>query len=220
MPSDRQYELIYIVAPVATDAEVEGLHGEIKGHIETLGGSVESTEVWGRRKLAYPIGRYGEGIYVAQLINGPGGMVGEVERRLRVRDQVLRHLTVRVDEDILKARCAAEKRKSTSNRRREARGMPPVPEVVPPAVWGTGPVGGAIPPTGAAPVSDAVVKPAPPTDAAPVSDAAAKPAPPTAAAPVSDAAGKPAPSAESDATIVTEDSGATGAGVKTLEVEE
>ena len=43
MPSDRQYELIYIVAPVATDAEVEELHEEIKGHIEALGGSVEST---------------------------------------------------------------------------------------------------------------------------------------------------------------------------------
>ena len=164
MPSDRQYELIYIVAPVATDAEVEELHGEIKGHIETLGGSVESTEVWGRRKLAYPIGRYGEGIYVAQLINGPGGMVGEVERRLRVRDQVLRHLTVRVDEDIRKARCEAEKRRSTSNRRREARGMAPAPEPTAPAVWSVGLPGGAIPPSGATPVSDAAVKPVPAAD--------------------------------------------------------
>ncbi len=159
MPNDRQYELTYIVAPVATDAEVEGLHGEIKGHIESLGGSVESTEVWERRKLAYPIAHYGEGIYVAQLINGPGGMVGEVERRLRVRDQVLRYLTVRVDEDIRKARCAAEKRKSTSDRRRAARGMPPAPEAAPREVLG----GGAIPPTDAAPDSGAAVEPVPST---------------------------------------------------------
>ncbi len=220
MPSDRQYELIYIVAPVATDAEVEGLHGEIKGHIETLGGSVESTAVWGRRKLAYPIDRYGEGIYVAQLINGPGGMVSEIERRLRVRDQVLRHLTVRVDEDIRKARCAAEKRRSTSNRRREARGMAPAPEVTAPAVWDVGLPGRPTPATDAAPVSDATVEPARSTDAAPVSDAAVEPAPSTDAAPVSDAAVEAAPSAEPDATITTEDARATAADVKTLEVEE
>ena len=205
MPSDRQYELIYIVAPVATDAEVEELHGEIKGHIETLGGSVESTEIWGRRKLAYQIGRYGEGIYVAQLINGPGGMVGEVERRLRVRDQVLRHLTVRVDEDIRKARCVAEKRRSTSDRRREVRGMPPAPEATAPAVWSVRLPGAAIPPSDAAPVADAAVKAAPSA---------------AAAVPVSDAAVKPVPSDDPNATSTAEDPGTTGANVKTLEVEE
>ncbi|MDE0829870.1 MAG: 30S ribosomal protein S6, partial [Vicinamibacterales bacterium] len=124
MSTERQYELIYIVAPVATDAEVATLQAEIDGHVVALGGTVDKTEVWGRRKLAYQIGDYGEGIYICQLVTGPGEMVAELERRLRVRDQVLRHLIVRVDEDLRKARRLKDKKKATVDRRRAARGLP------------------------------------------------------------------------------------------------
>ena len=112
MANERQYELVYIVAPTASDTELEALQGEFNEQIETLGGVVESTDLWGRRKLAYAIGPFTEGIYVVQLINGPAAMISELGRRLRVRDQVLRYLTVRVDEDLRKARLAAEKRKA------------------------------------------------------------------------------------------------------------
>jgi len=128
MPSERQYELVYIVAPTATDAEVESLQQEFDELIGSLGGSVEETDVWGRRKLAYEIGHFNEGIYIVQLINGPAEMVSELGRRLRVRDQVLRHMTVRVDEDLRKARRATERRKAAVARRREAKGLPPVEE--------------------------------------------------------------------------------------------
>ena len=93
MPSERQYELVYIVAPTATDAEVESLQQEFDELIEKLGGGVEETDVWGRRKLAYEIGHFNEGIYIVQLVNGPAEMVSELGRRLRVRDQVLRYMT-------------------------------------------------------------------------------------------------------------------------------
>ena len=129
MPSERQYELVYIVAPTATDAEVESLQQEFDELIEKLGGGVEETAVWGRRKLAYEIGHFNEGIYIVQLVNGPAEMVSELGRRLRVRDQVLRYMTVRVDEDLRKSRRATERRKATVARRREARGLPPVVEV-------------------------------------------------------------------------------------------
>ena len=129
MPSERQYELVYIVAPTATDAEVESLQQEFDELIEKLGGGVEETDVWGRRKLAYEIGHFNEGIYIVQLINGPAEMVSELGRRLRVRDQVLRYMTVRVDEDLRKSRRTTERRKATVARRREARGLPPVVEV-------------------------------------------------------------------------------------------
>ncbi|HJN43257.1 MAG: 30S ribosomal protein S6 [Acidobacteria bacterium] len=128
MPSDREYELVYIVAPTATDAEVEALQGEVSELVQKSGGSVENTDVWGRRKLAYEIGHHNEGIYIVQLLEGPGEMIAELGRRLRVRDQVLRHLTVRVDEDLRKVRRAAEKKKATAQRRRAARGKPPLPE--------------------------------------------------------------------------------------------
>ena len=124
MPSDRQYELVYILAPTATDAEVEALQTEIAELVKEFSGVVENTDIWGRRKLAYEIGHHKEGIYVVQLLNGPGEMVRELGRRLRVRDQVLRHLTVRVDEELRKVRRVTEKKKATVQRRRAARGRP------------------------------------------------------------------------------------------------
>ena len=160
MPN-RQYELVYILAPTATDAEVETLQGEFDGHIQTLGGAVESTDLWGRRKLAYAIGRFKEGIYVVQLIRGPGVMISELGRRLRVRDQVLRYLTVRVDEDLRKAQRAAEKRKATTERRRAVRVTP-----------GTAPsasdAGPPAPAANVAPAADAISA----AEAAPADDAA------------------------------------------------
>ena len=128
MPSDREYELVYIVAPTATDEDVEALQTQVAELVKEFGGTVENTDVWGRRKLAYEIGHFTEGIYVVQLLDGPGEMIGELGRRLRVRDQVLRHLIVRVDEDLRKVRRAAEKKKATVRRRRAARGKPLLPE--------------------------------------------------------------------------------------------
>ena len=128
MPRDREYELVYIVAPTATDEDVEALQTQVAELVKEFGGTVENTDVWGRRKLAYEIGHFTEGIYVVQRLDGPGEMIGELGRRLRVRDQVLRHLIVRVDEDLRKVRRAAEKKKATVQRRRAARGKPLLPE--------------------------------------------------------------------------------------------
>ena len=140
MPNDRQYEFVYVLAPTVANAEVEALQRELAEHIGKLGGAVESTDLWGRRKLAYPIGNFTEGIYAVQLIRGPGAMVTELERRMRVHDDVLRYLTVRVDDDLRKAQRAAAKRKADAERRRAARGprdepSPPAPrdEPSPPA---------------------------------------------------------------------------------------
>ncbi len=157
MPSVRQYELVYIVAPTSTDAEVEALQTEVGELVKEFGGTVENTDLWGRRKLAYEIGRYTEGIYVVQLLNGPGEMISELGRRLRVQDQVLRYLTVRVDEDLRKVRRAAEKRKATVQRRRAARGKPPLPDGDDAPVADGSPVvdsaAGAVAPAAAAPTS-------------------------------------------------------------------
>lgn len=122
MPNDRQYEFVYVLAPTVTNAGVDALQREIEERIRQFDGAVENTDVWGRRKLAYPIGNFTEGIYVVQLIRGPGTLVTELERRMRVRDDVLRYLTVRVDDDLRKAQRAAEKRKADAERRRAARG--------------------------------------------------------------------------------------------------
>ena len=93
----RQYELVYVVSPELAEDDVNELHERIAEIIGQLGGTVDNTDNWGRRRLAYEIARHREGTYVIELITGPGDMVTELDRRLRVMEQLLRHLVVRVD---------------------------------------------------------------------------------------------------------------------------
>jgi len=121
----RKYELAYIVSPDATEDQVTDLHTQIEAIIQRMGvGTIEKTENWGRRRLAYEIGRHKEGVYVIETINGTGELMKEIERRLKVSDLVIRHLVVRVDEqEGIVARTQAS-RLVTSRRRRIARGLP------------------------------------------------------------------------------------------------
>jgi small subunit ribosomal protein S6 len=122
---NRKYELVYIVSPDATEGQVAELHGQVEAVVQRLGGQIDKTENWGRRKLAYEIGRHKEGIYVLDVITGSGELMKEIERRLKVYDTVIRQLIVRVDEA---ERVAAHKRTTrteASRRRRVARGLPP-----------------------------------------------------------------------------------------------
>jgi len=96
---NRKYELVYVVSPDATDAQVAELHTQVEQITQRLGGKIDKTDNWGRRKLAYEIGPHKEGTYVLEVITGSGDMMKEIDRRLRVSDQVIRHLTVRVDEE-------------------------------------------------------------------------------------------------------------------------
>ena len=89
-----------------------------------MGGQIEKTENWGRRKLAYEIGRHKEGTYVLEVINGGGELMKEIDRRLKVTDLVIRHLVVRVDEEQEVSSARARRRTETSRRRRVARGLP------------------------------------------------------------------------------------------------
>ena len=90
-----------------------------------MSGAIEKTENWGRRKLAYEIGHFKEGVYVLEVINGSGELMKEIDRRLKVIDQVVRHMIVRVDEEIKVVTRTRTKRQSESERRRVKRGLPP-----------------------------------------------------------------------------------------------
>src|SRR5262245_49128425 len=96
---NRKYELVYVVSPEATDEQLSELHTQVEGIVQRFNGQLEKTENWGRRKLAYEIGRHKEGTYVLDVINGTGELMKEIDRRLKVFDLVIRHLVVRVDED-------------------------------------------------------------------------------------------------------------------------
>ena len=121
----RKYELVYVVSPDATDEQVTEVHTQIEGVVQRMGGRVEKTENWGRRRLAYEIGHQKEGTYVLEVITGSGDLMKEIDRRLKVIDYVIRHLVVRVDEDEQVVERRRSKRTEVSRRRRVARGLPP-----------------------------------------------------------------------------------------------
>ena len=121
---NRKYELVYVVSPEATDDQVTELHTQVESIIQRLHGTLEKSENWGRRKLAYEIGRHKEGTYVLEVILGGGELMKEIDRRLKVSDLVIRHLVVRVDEEQGVVDRMRERRTETSRRRRIARGLP------------------------------------------------------------------------------------------------
>ena len=124
MPN-RQYELVYILPPDTTDQQVTDLHGQIEQIVARMNGQIEKNETWGRRRMAYEIGHHKEGVYILDVINGSGELMKELDRRLKVMDQVIRHMIVRVDEEKRVVERTRTKRQSESERRRVKRGLPP-----------------------------------------------------------------------------------------------
>src|SRR5213593_3327899 len=97
--TDRQYELVYILPPDTTEQQATELHGQLEAVVSRMNGTFDRTENWGRKRLAYEIGRNKEGVYVLEVVNGSGELMKELDRRLRVMDQVIRHMVVRVDHE-------------------------------------------------------------------------------------------------------------------------
>ena len=123
--ASRQYELVYILPPDTTEQQVTDLHGQVDAVVSRMNGHIDKTDNWGRKRLAYEIGRNKEGVYVLEVINGTGELMKELDRRLKVMDQVIRHMIVRVDEDKKVVERTQTKRRTESERRRVKRGLPP-----------------------------------------------------------------------------------------------
>jgi small subunit ribosomal protein S6 len=101
--SQRQYEILFIAEQNLGEPEVDTLTATIKGFIEKENGTVEKVEKWGKKRLAYTIGKNREGSYVLMIANAPGSAIAEVERRMRVTDGILRFLAIRIDAEMKKA---------------------------------------------------------------------------------------------------------------------
>ena len=124
--SVRQYDLVYILPPDTSEQQATEMHDQIAGIVSRMNGTIEKTENWGRRKLAYEIGPHKEGVYVLEVINGGGDLVKEIDRRLKVIDTIVRHMIVRVDEETKVVERTRTRRQTSSERRRVRRGLPPV----------------------------------------------------------------------------------------------
>lgn len=94
MGSLKDYETVFILHPRTEDAKLEEEIDAVRQLIEASSGTVVDVERWGRRKLAYEIGKVNEGIYTLVRFRSGPAVVQELERRYRLKEDVLRHLTV------------------------------------------------------------------------------------------------------------------------------
>ena len=108
------YEHVYLARPDLSAQQVEELTTQYKGVIEQMGGKVEKNEYWGVKSLHYRIRKNRKAHFTLLNIDAPAAAVVEVERQQRINEDVLRMLTVRVDE--LEAGPSAMMRKSDRDR--------------------------------------------------------------------------------------------------------
>src|SRR5438094_4332858 len=97
--TNRVYELMFIVRPDMVEEEQDKLISTLESAVSSSGGKVKSMERMGKRRLAYTVRRFHDGIYILLTVEGGGALIHELERRLRVTEPVIKFLTVRTDEE-------------------------------------------------------------------------------------------------------------------------
>lgn len=95
----NSYELIYIIQPQLEEDGISSVNDRVIQAIASQDGQVASTEIWGQRKLAYPINNHFLGYYILHNVEMPPTGVTEVERVMRLNEDIIRFLVVRKDED-------------------------------------------------------------------------------------------------------------------------
>ncbi len=93
----RNYELTVVIPSDVTDEDVPGVLTTVQGWIEAEGGKVAEVKPWGRRKLAYAIADYTEGNYVLMNVNMEAKGLAEVERNLKLSQQIIRYLLIKAE---------------------------------------------------------------------------------------------------------------------------
>jgi small subunit ribosomal protein S6 len=123
----RRYEVVVVLAPTLTEDDVEQSTETFKKAAEEKGAQIAEIEQWGKRKLAYPIKKHTEGIYIILTLEELSTeAVNELERRFKVSDSVIRFLTVRVDLDLKRAekfKARRKMKKERSERTRPSKGI-------------------------------------------------------------------------------------------------
>jgi small subunit ribosomal protein S6 len=95
----RAYEVMFIVRPDVLEEDMDKLIATLQGHATTAGAVLQNTEKMGRRRLAYDVKKFQDGQYVLFTLQADGKAIHELERRMRVAEQVIKYITVRTDEE-------------------------------------------------------------------------------------------------------------------------
>ena len=93
----REYELMVVLDPNLDDAAIEALNTRVANMVTQRGGTIDTVDNWGRKRLAYPIGRFRDGVYVLTRMQLPPTAAVEIERALKLTESVIRHLLVRAE---------------------------------------------------------------------------------------------------------------------------
>lgn len=96
----KEYETIYILRSDVDAEAAERVQGRVSDALQRESGKLVKVEAWGRRKLAYPLGKQRRGVYVYLKYVGGGGLVAEVERNLKLQDSVIKFMTVQSADDV------------------------------------------------------------------------------------------------------------------------
>ena len=122
---DRIYELMFIVRPDMAEEDQDKLISTLESVVTSAKGTVKKVERMGKRRLAYTVRKFHEGVYILLVVEGAGLIIHELERRLRVSEPVIKFLTVRVDEE---QKRMEKIKKIREARRKAAAPAPPVAE--------------------------------------------------------------------------------------------
>jgi len=92
----RDYEFVVVINPEVGDDELPNIVEKLSRFITEKGGTVDEVEQWGRKKLAYPIGKFMEGNYILSRFKLEPKLIRDFEADLRISDEILRHLVLKV----------------------------------------------------------------------------------------------------------------------------
>jgi small subunit ribosomal protein S6 len=126
---NRTYELMFIVRPDMTDEDLDKLISTLGSAVTSSDGTVKSVEKMGKRRLAYTVRKFHEGVYILLTVEGGGAVMHELERRLRVTEPVIKFLTVRIDEEQKRL----DKIKAIRDSRKKVSAQPAAPAAEEPA---------------------------------------------------------------------------------------
>ena len=113
----NNYETVFIVTPVLSDAQVQEVADKFQGVITENGGQIWNKEAWGPKKLAYPIQKTTTGFYFLMEFTGEGSLINTLETQYRRDERVIRFLTFKQDKYAVEY--SAKRRAKLSNKQEE-----------------------------------------------------------------------------------------------------
>lgn len=107
----RTYEALFIVSPEVDDDSIQAIARETENLVIKSGGAIVRSEVWGRRRLAYKVKKFSEGIYILIRFQSSPNFIARLENYFRLSEQIIRYIVVYFDEKTLRLEAEQEKRR-------------------------------------------------------------------------------------------------------------